>query len=70
VIWFREMKIFAFVFGIGIALYSGIKLVQILFSTHSLTEYGKGYVTGNIILFLIGSFIVYSNTKRKNENSN
>jgi len=60
------MKYFLFSISIIIILYSGYLVIKCLELFNNLTEYGKGYFAGSLILLTIGVFLfVYSLKKIK-----
>jgi len=52
------MKYLLLIVSILIISYSGYGLTKCLQSFDTLTEYGKGYLTGSIILLIIGGTIL------------
>jgi len=52
------MKYILLTVSILIILYSGYGLIKCLQSFDTLTEYGKGYLTGSIILLSVGGIIL------------
>jgi len=53
------MKYILLTVSILIIFYSGYGLTKCLQSFDTLTEYGKGYLTGSIILLTVGGSILF-----------
>ena len=58
------MKYILFSVSIIIILYSGYILIKCFQSFGNLTEYGKGYLTGSIILLVTGLLIFSYSIKK------
>lgn len=63
------MKVALYIIGIFISLFASVKILQIIFSVKALTEYGKGYVLGDVVLLIIGLTIVFFARKKKKRGS-
>jgi hypothetical protein len=59
------MKIVLYVIGILIFIFAAIKISQNSFSDSRLSEYGKGYVLGNVVLILVGLLLIFFAWKKK-----
>jgi len=59
------MKKIALIIGIVLSLMGFIQGVPYFFDYNTLTQYGKGYVSGSILLFLIGLLLIYIGLRKK-----
>ncbi|MCL2038878.1 MAG: hypothetical protein FWG85_00435 [Bacteroidetes bacterium] len=59
------MKIILIVIGCILVLYYSISVVQYIWDYSILTEYGKGYVWGKLILLFLGIVITIVGVKKK-----
>jgi hypothetical protein len=56
-----HMKYFLLIVSIIILIYAGYGFIKCIEAVGSLTEYGKGFLTGSIILLVLGfSMLAYS----------
>ncbi len=62
---FVGMKKIALIIGIVLSLIGFIQGVRYFFDYNTLTQYGKGYVWGSILLFLIGILLIYIGLRKK-----
>jgi hypothetical protein len=42
-----------------------VPIVQYVFEYDQLSNYGRGYIWGNVLLLLLGSLLLYKGVKRK-----
>jgi len=59
------MKIILFIIGTAISIFGVIKISQNNFTGKALSEYGKGYIFGNVVLILIGLSLIFFAWKKK-----
>lgn len=60
------MKKSALIIGIVLLLIGFIQGVRYLLDYNTLTQYGKGYVLGSILLFVMGILLIYIGVRKKN----
>ena len=60
------MKKSALIIGIVLLLIGFIQGVRYLLDYNTLTQYGKGYVWGSILLFVMGILLIYIGVRKKN----
>ena len=63
------MKKILIIAGGVLVFLSVIPIIQFVFYYNELSDYGKGYIWGNIILFLLGSLFLYMGIKKKRKSS-
>jgi FtsH-binding integral membrane protein len=59
------MRKIAFIVGIVLSLAGFFQSYRYVFDYNSLTQFGKGYVWGSIILIVIGLVLIYFGFKKK-----
>ena len=59
------MKKIALIIGIVLSLIGFIQCFRYFFDYNMLTPYGKGYVWGSILLFLLGILLIYIGLRKK-----
>ena len=64
------MKYILLTISVIIVLYSGYITIRCLESINTLTQYGKGYLVGNVILLLMGIFILIFSIKKLKHKKN
>ena len=62
---FSGMKKLALIIGIISSLIGFFQVVRYLFDYNVLTQYGKGYVWGSILLLLIGILLIYLGLRKR-----
>jgi len=59
------MKTILIIAGGIIVFLSVVPIIQFVFDYNELSEYGKGYIWGNILLFLLGCVLLFVGIKKK-----
>jgi hypothetical membrane protein len=59
------MKTILIIAGGILVFLSVIPIIQFVFDYNELSDYGKGYIWGNVLLFLLGSLLLFMGIKKK-----
>jgi len=63
------MKKILIIAGGILVFLSVIPIIQFVFYYNELSDYGKGYIWGNVILFLLGSLFLFLGIKKKKKSA-
>lgn len=64
------MKKIIVVLGVLAVLLSLVQGGRYIFDYHELSEYGKGFIWGNIILFIAGILLIITGSRKKKQDRN
>ncbi|MBU1368352.1 MAG: hypothetical protein KJ578_12945 [Bacteroidetes bacterium] len=59
------MKRILIIAGGILVFLSVVPLIQFVFDYNELSDYGRGYIWGNVLLLLIGSLLLFAGIKKK-----